>query len=163
MRYKFVMIVKRRGGHPGYSEYQVITNSPPAGGTCQVSPLSGITLETIFTFTCSDWQDHDSPLRYEFIYFTGKDSLNVAYKGVTSSKDTKLPAGEKTNNFTIDFRVRVTDAFGAFTEVKTPVQVRTSTSSLLLIGSQIVEKCLLPRLPRLPKSSLCGFSSVGRQ
>ena len=123
MLYKFVLIAKRRGGHPGYSEYQVTTNSPPTKGKCQASPLSGTTLVTTFTFTCSGWEDPDRPLQYEFIYFTGDDIVNVAYKGMKSSKKTKLPAGEKTNNFTIDFRVRVADMFGAFTEVRTPVQV----------------------------------------
>ena len=125
VRYKFVLTAKRRGGHPGYSEYQATTNSPPAGGRCEARPLSGITLETTFTFTCSAWKDPDRPLRYEFIYFTtDDDALNVVYKGVKSSQETKLPAGEKTNNFTIDFRVRVADMFGVFIEVKTPVQVQ---------------------------------------
>ncbi|XP_078344032.1 polycystin family receptor for egg jelly-like [Oculina patagonica] len=123
-RYKFVLTAKRRGGHPGYSEYQATTNSPPAGGKCEVRPLSGVTLETIFTFTCSGWKDPDRPLQYKFIYFTTDiNVLNVVYNGVKSSKEAKLPAGEKTNNFTTDFRVRVADMFGAFTEVKTPVQV----------------------------------------
>ena len=48
----------------------------------------------------------------------------MVYKGQQSSKFTKLPVGDKANNLTIDFRVRVADMFGAFIEVKTPVQVR---------------------------------------
>ena len=124
VRYKFILTAKRQGGYPGYSEYQVTTNSPPAGGTCNVNPLSGVTLATEFTFTCSGWQDADLPLQYEFVYVTNNNLLNVVYKGVQTSKETKLPAGERTNNFTIDFRVRVADMFGAFTEVRTPVQVR---------------------------------------
>ena len=63
VQYKFVLIAKRQGGHPGYSEYQVTTNSPPTGGTCSVSPSSGVTLTTEFTFTCTDWQDADFPLQ----------------------------------------------------------------------------------------------------
>ena len=121
--YKFVLTAKRRRGHPGYSEYQVTTNIPPTKGKCQASPLSGTTLETTFTFTCSGWKDPDRPLQYEFIYVTDDDVVNVVYKGMKSSKKTKLPAGEKTNNFTIDFRVRVGDMFGAFAEVRIPVQV----------------------------------------
>ena len=124
MLYKFVLTAKRPGGYPGYSEYQVTTNSPPSGGNCHVHPQSGITLVTEFTFTCANWQDTDLPLQYEFIYFTNGDLLNVVYKGHKNSKDTKLPVGEKTNDFTIDFRARVADMFGAFTEVKVPVQVR---------------------------------------
>ena len=123
-RYKFILTAQRQGGYPGYSEYHVTTNSPPAGGTCNVSPSSGVTLTTEFTFTCSNWQDPDLSLQYEFIYQTNNNLLNVVYKGVKTSVTTILPAGEKANNFTIDFRVRVADSFGAFTEVRTPVQVR---------------------------------------
>ena len=123
MQYKFVLTAKRPGGYPGYSEYQVITNSPPAGGDCQVSPGSGVSLTTEFTFSCANWHDTDLPLQYEFVYFTNNDLLNVVHKGQQSSRFTKLRVGEKEKNFTIDFRVRVGDVFGSFTEVDTPVQV----------------------------------------
>ena len=122
--YKFVLTVQRQGGYLGYSEYQVTTNSPPVEGTCDVNPASGVTLTTEFTFTCTDWQDSNLPLQYEFIYFTNDDLLNVVYQGVQTSKQTNLPAGYEANNFTLDFRVRVTDMLGAFTEVKIPVQVQ---------------------------------------
>ena len=88
-----------------------------------MSPTSGVTLVTEFTFACANWQDTDLPLQYEFIYFTANDLLNVAYKGQQSSTYTKLPVGDKANNFSIDFRVRVADMLGAFTEVRIPVQV----------------------------------------
>ena len=122
--YKFVLTAQRQSGPPGYSEYQVTTNSPPVEGTCDVSPASGVSLTTEFTFTCTDWQDPDLPLQYEFIYFTNNDLPNVAYQGVQTRKQTNLPAGYEANNFTIDFRVRVTDMLGAFTEMKIPVQVQ---------------------------------------
>ena len=122
--YKFVLTVQRQGRHPGYSEYHVTTNSPPVEGTCDVSPASGVTLTTEFTFTCTDWQDSNLPLHYEFIYFTNNDLLNVVHHGVQTSKQTNLPAGYEANNFILDFRVRVTDMLGTFTEVKIPVQVQ---------------------------------------
>lgn len=88
-----------------------------------MSPSSGVTLATEFTFACANWQDIDLPLHYEFIYFTAHDLLNVVFKGQQSSTYTKLPVGDKANNFSIDFRVRVADMLGAFTEVRIPVQV----------------------------------------
>lgn len=123
VRYRFILTAQRPGGYNGYSEYYVTTNSPPIGGVCNVSPTSGVALATDFTFACDNWQDPDLQLQYEFIYFTCNNLLNVAYKGVKTSITTNLPAGERKNNFTIDFRVRVADEFGAFTEVRTPVQV----------------------------------------
>ena len=119
-----MLTAQRRGGYPGYSEYEATTNSPPTGGKCEVRPLSGITLKTTFSVTCSGWEDPDRPLQFEFIYFTTEDDvLNVVYKGIKSSQETKLPAGAKADNFTLDFRVRVADVFGAYTEVKIVIQV----------------------------------------
>ena len=122
-RYKFILTAQRPGGYHGYSEYHVTSNSPPVGGVCNVSQSSGVTLITEFKFTCMNWQDPDLQLQYEFIYFTNNNLLNVAYKGIKNSVTTKLPAGERKNDLTIDFRVRVTDNLGAYTEVRTPVQV----------------------------------------
>ena len=123
-RYTFILIAQRQGGYCGYSEYHVITNGPPVGGVCTVSPTSGVTLTTEFKFTCMDWQDPDLQLQYAFLYLTSNNLFYVTYKGVKSSVTTKLPIGDKKNNFTIDFRVRVINMLGVFTEVRTPVQVR---------------------------------------
>ena len=123
MVYKFVLTAERRGGHAGYSEYHFATCGSPTEGKCDVTPFSGKTLETTFFFACSGWVYPDRPLQYSFIYFTDDDFLNVVHKGMERSMKTTLPPGKKINNFIIDFRVRVADMFGAFTEVRTPVQV----------------------------------------
>ena len=125
-RYKFILTAQQPGGYRGYSEYHVTSNSPPFGGVCNVSQISGVALITEFTFACDNWQDPDLQLQYEFIYFTDNNLLNMAYKGVKTSLTTKLPAGEEKNNFTIDFRVRLTNMMGVSTEVRTPVQVRNT-------------------------------------
>ena len=122
-KYRFILTAQRSGGYRGYSEYHVTSNSPPVGGVCNVSQISGVALITEFTFACDNWQDPDLQLQYEFIYLTNNNHLNVVYKGVKTSLTTKLPAGVKENNFTIDFWVRVVDILGAYTEVRTPVQV----------------------------------------
>ena len=142
-RYKFILTAQRSGGYRGYSEYHVTLNSPPIGGVCNVSQISGVALITEFTFACDNWQDPDPQLQYEFIYLTSNDLLNVAYKGVKTSVTIKLPAGEKKNNFTIDFRVRVIDMLGVFTEVRIPLQVRNEKA----------EECLLISFPVIPQFS----------
>ena len=142
-RYKFILTAQRPGGYRGYSEYHVTSNSPPVGGVCNVSQISGVALITEFTFACDNWQDPDPQLQYEFIYLTSNDLLNVAYKGVKTSVTIKLPAGEKKNNFTIDFRVRVIDMLGVFTEVRIPLQVRNEKA----------EECLLISFPVIPQFS----------
>ena len=41
-RYKFILTAQRPGGYRGYSEYHVTSNSPPVGGVCNVSQISGV-------------------------------------------------------------------------------------------------------------------------
>ena len=140
-RYKFILTAQQLGGYRGYSEYHVTSNIPAVGGVCSVSPVSGVTLATEFTFTCMNWQDSDLQLQYEYIYLTDNNLLNVAYRGVKTSVTTKLPAGEKKNNFTIDFRVRVTNMLGVFTEVRTPVQVRNGNAQETVAYSSLSSLC----------------------
>ena len=134
-RYKFILTAQRPGGYRGYSEYHVTSNSLPVGGVCNVSQKSGLAFITEFTFACNNWQDSDPQLQYEFTYLTNNNLPNVAYKGVKTSVTTKLPAGESESNFTIDFRVRVTNMLGVFTEVNTPVQVRDGNENSVAISS----------------------------
>ena len=140
-RYKFILTAQRPGGYRGFSEYHLTSSSPPVGGVCTVSQTSGVALITEFTFTCMNWQDPDLQLQYEFIYLTNKNVLNVAYKGLKTNVTIKLPAGERKNNFTIDFRVRVTNMMGVFTEVRTPVQVKTETPKKQRVYSSLSFLC----------------------
>ena len=128
--YKFSLRAKRHGAHPGLSEYEVIINTPPVGGICNVSPRSGTSLKTEFRIICSGWVDAEVPLQYEFIYFATEEFPSVVYVGQRGRLVTHLPAGEAIKNFTVDFRVRVHDVMGAFTEIKTPTQVSNRATSL---------------------------------
>lgn len=45
--------------HSSWSATDFILNSPPANGSCSISPLNGTTM-TLFTITCLNWIDVDS-------------------------------------------------------------------------------------------------------
>lgn len=57
----------------GISSMTILVNQLPYGGECVVSPLSGITFNTTFTFNCSNWDDNDGNIEsysfYGFFYF----------------------------------------------------------------------------------------------
>jgi len=65
-------------GAKGTSHIKVKTNSPPSGGTCAVSPTTGLTLTTKFTVTCDGWADDTiGALSYGFylVRETGTEAL----------------------------------------------------------------------------------------
>lgn len=52
----------------GQSSMVVLVNQLPYGGTCTVTPTTGIALNTTFTIDCSSWLDDDGDI-YEYAYF----------------------------------------------------------------------------------------------
>lgn len=41
---------------------------PPENGTCKLSPMNGIAIETSFVIQCNDWSDSDGIGHYSFYY-----------------------------------------------------------------------------------------------
>ena len=51
----------------GASSLVLAINKNPSGGSCSISPLYGITMETVFRIECTDWPDPDGFIdKYEF-------------------------------------------------------------------------------------------------
>jgi Na+-transporting methylmalonyl-CoA/oxaloacetate decarboxylase gamma subunit len=57
-------------GQSSSTSVAITTNSPPFGGSLDVSPVVGVMLETVFSMLSLDWVDEDLPLSYEFGYLT---------------------------------------------------------------------------------------------
>ena len=64
--YRVGVTVTTPSGDQGTSYLDFELNTAPTGGTCSISPLSGVSAQTLFTISCSDWFDVDGILTYQF-------------------------------------------------------------------------------------------------
>ena len=89
------------------------TAIPPRGGDCSITPPSGISLETNFSLSCSNWESDNTPLSYQFQYRLENGLYNVLYRGVNNNITTSwIPPGISTDNFTVKVIATVTYNFG---------------------------------------------------
>ena len=89
------------------------TAIPPRGGECSITPPSGISLETNFSLSCSNWESDNTPLSYQFQYRLENGLYNVLYRGANNNITTSwIPPGNSTDNFTVKVNATVTDNFG---------------------------------------------------
>ncbi|XP_078664759.1 polycystin-1-like protein 2 [Branchiostoma floridae x Branchiostoma belcheri] len=143
-----------RAGVTGFAEFAFTTNTPPAAGTCEISPPRGTELTDLFSIKCTGFEDPDTPLTYEFSYQTGGE--NVASFSTTGQdnfvilgrspepelEEQPLPAGLESRNYAVTVRVTARDALGAETEAMLSVTVRPipendfSATVSRLIGDQ---------------------------
>ena len=105
---------------------------PPTGGKCYVTPNAGEELDTIFTFSCSEWQDEHQPLTYEMFFSHPNETLEPSsyqnsvlffYGPSLVSHKAIFPVGKKNNDYFINIVVRIRDAYGEFVEKLLRIQV----------------------------------------
>jgi hypothetical protein len=85
-------------------------------GTCTVVPIEGTALNTVFTFTATNWEGNELPFKYEYSFL----SVNGNFLTVLSWSDLRdvesaLPAGRPVSQYALDTRVRVSNALSART------------------------------------------------
>eukprot|EP01034_Spumella_vulgaris_P038536 gene38536-47586_t len=104
---------------------QVIVNAPPKLGAFSVDPPTGTELTTPFTFSASQWQDPQLPLKYQFGIislsgaFTVMNSLSALTYGTSY-----LTAGSDTDGNKVTCVAMIFDAMAANTSVTTQVVVK---------------------------------------
>jgi sugar lactone lactonase YvrE len=102
---------------PGISSSSIITivvNTAPDPGEFVVVPQSGIELSDMFTFACSNWQDSDLPLFYQFGYISQSNLLlTVRSKLELSSTSLLLPAGLEKQNYSLVVVAHIFDSLSA--------------------------------------------------
>ena len=111
------------GSAKGLAQRNGFTNTPPVGGRCSSDKTQGEAMESLFTFTCNDWDDQDIPLRYEFVYYNDQGAESLFFFGASNVASGKLPMGAEKDNFTIRFDVRIIDVFEATSVVSFNVTV----------------------------------------
>lgn len=92
---------------------------------CFVQPYEGYAVETTFNITCVGWQDEDKPLKYEFRYNTiaGLVINNPKKEAGFNILLTKLPIGDRFQNFQFPVDVHIKDALGDFAIKRINVKV----------------------------------------
>lgn len=116
------------------AEYNLVTNIPPKGGSCDVTPNTGEELDTIFTFSCSGWQDEHQPLTYEMFYSHPNKSEEYPVSPLNGvlfffgpsleSHRAILPTGKKENNYSVNVTIVIRDAYGEYVDKKLRIQVK---------------------------------------
>jgi hypothetical protein len=104
-------------------------HSPPVGGRCTVSPLTGVTLQTRFSFTCFNWDGNvvSNPISFSFqVYDEGaRRSVSILRSPSPSGLfETYLPVGDP-----LVVLVVVTDRFGGLTNVFVRLKVNQAVVS----------------------------------
>ena len=131
--YEIKLIATGSSKETGFSIVRVYTNEPPTLGTCQVSPSTGIDVNTTFTISCSGWEDDDSPLLYSFAITssTGAVIPLVRNPQSLSSTDCLLPSGIESQNYSYPIVATIYDSLGAITIFDLiTVQVKSIASTL---------------------------------
>lgn len=118
----------------GLAEYNLVTNIPPKGGSCDVTPKTGEELDTIFTFSCGGWQDEYQPLTYEMFYSHPNKSEEYPVSPLNGvlfffgpsleSHRAILPTGKKENNYSVHVTIVIRDAYGEYVDKKLRIQVK---------------------------------------
>ena len=109
------------------SRYSVLTNMPPKGGSCIVSPSEGIVIETKFRINCTGWEDEDGPLWYEFfLRDLASTPMLLFYGALPYSDPLFLPPGREENKFHLELFVNIWDALGSHKEF--PLRVKVSAN-----------------------------------
>lgn len=97
-----------------FSDFDVEVNSPPSGGNCNLSPLTGST-DTPFTIECDGWSDKHLPITFRFGY-----SDIVQAPTTTPSYSLSLPSGLQTVSAT---------ACDAYLSCSSPFQIKVNVTS----------------------------------
>ena len=131
---------------PSLTNTIVRVNFPPIGGSVEVFPSEGYSLETEFLIRASNFQDEDSPLSYRFFYYwfeglyeeerkLGANPLGARREflgdsGVSNELAVRLPLGKQSEQMRVLVMVSVRDSLGSVTnstrEVRVDARYRSS-------------------------------------
>jgi len=120
------------------SSILLTTNGAPLPGIFVISPLSGVELETLFTFSANQWTDDNLPLTYMFGFVSNGKNMIIQGRSELSYSKTMLSSGHESNMYNVNCIIMVYDTLDAFTQDNINVKVTKSTSAN--IQSNIVKQ-----------------------
>ncbi|XP_071132908.1 polycystin family receptor for egg jelly-like [Mytilus edulis] len=135
-RIRFHLLIRTPGRSKSEADYIVSVNAPPYGGSCSITPNTGITVKTKFTIACKNWfdegyryiqnraDDGNELLTYS-IYHVRNTTTGIAESLLSegSSIITTLAVGDPENNFHSIIRVNIIDFYNGYTTVDLQVTV----------------------------------------
>jgi hypothetical protein len=103
----------------------ITVNSPPRPGKFVISPNEGTEFHEFFTFACAQWQDDNLPLQYQFGFVTPTGSqITLNSLSEIPYKALQMPAGLKTNGYSLSCSAQIFDSLLANTTTYSSVVVK---------------------------------------
>ncbi|XP_052067992.1 polycystin family receptor for egg jelly-like isoform X12 [Mytilus californianus] len=143
-RIRFHLLLRTPGRSHSQAEYIVSVNAPPYGGSCSITPSTGITVKTKFTIACKNWfdegeryvqnraDDGNELLTYS-IYHVRNTTTGILESLLSTTGDssivTTLAVGDPGNNFHSIIRVNIIDFYNGYTEVDLQVTINNVIST----------------------------------
>ena len=127
----------------GFSKWCFATTVIPTGGSCTANPLSGVSLQQYFVFSCTSWEDENQPLLYEFMTTTVQGLVTTLSYGYLPVVEMTLPPGEASKNYFLTVDVFITSTSGSRTKATISLQVRTRKEESVVIMIYFLGACLL--------------------
>ena len=118
--------------HLGLAFYEIVLNLPPKGGSLEVSPSAGYSMETLFTISCPSWKDDHLPLTYQF-FMSYDDEIDSRWTQLSSAQENPsleifLPG--KTEPVNVTIKAVITDSQNSITEVSKSIQLQSRIQNL---------------------------------
>ena len=107
--------------------YRFTTSAKLSGGLCEIWPLKGESLVTVFNINCSNFRSSSFPLIYKY-HFQPRDGVNhlLSY-GYNQAISTILPLGSDSRSYQSTISVGIFDMSGAVTQRHLNATVRRRT------------------------------------
>ncbi|XP_070581220.1 polycystin family receptor for egg jelly-like isoform X2 [Ptychodera flava] len=117
-RYSMTLTGTRPSGISGSSYLTIYLNQPPSGGTCSVTPTSGVVSTDLFSVQCNDWIDEDGIKNYQFYSVSANSTVpkQITF-GMQSNMEMFPPLGSESNAYFQELMVKIYDDLGAYTTV----------------------------------------------
>ena len=107
----------------GFAVWLFKTSTVPTGGTCTGNTSSGVGVKTTFTLDCTNWDDPNTPLLYEFILPLADGLTAILSYGYATAVKLILPPGDPLRNYTLTIEVVITSSIGSKADTSTNIQV----------------------------------------
>ncbi|XP_046579091.1 uncharacterized protein LOC124286712 isoform X1 [Haliotis rubra] len=151
-----LQITAEAAGRPQNRAYKtLVTNEEPRGGTCSISPLQGVFLNTTFSVICDGWMDEgirnekddaidiQEPLKLKLMQ-DGNLLSTTDFTRKVSHAAVDLKVGTEANNFDTVVKMIVFDLFGGEAVFTETVKVENSMPTVPSFGTAAANSNLSP-------------------